>query len=351
MRRASMDGTALLVVMLLVTTGIAIAEFVVAEGRGGALLLSLALWTAFAQGSVAVAAAGELTGARWVGQVREELLAAARVLPFLALLFLLLWPQLDLYAWAAAPTAWLNRTFFLGRNLGALAVTSAVALGFAARARRREASARRWAVGYLAAYAVSQTLVAFDWIMSLAWPWVSSMLGLYFTVEAFYAGLALAGLLLLTLRRGRGGEGWDAAGRDAGLLLFGWSVLWGGLFFAQFLLLWYGNLPEEVSYIAARLATPARRGLVAAFIALCWAFPFFLLIPERTKRSSWAVGIASASVLLGLAAERVLLVLPELPLRSGLVWVENLLLVGVWMGAVAMARSQGGSEANMRGEA
>jgi hypothetical protein len=337
MSRPALSGLALLGVTALVAGAIAIAELGFAGG-GGALLFTLVLWTGFAQGSVAVVAAAELTGARWVGRLRAELLAAARLLPLLLVLFLLLWPKLGLYRWMEAPGAWLNRPFFVARSVALLAATSLVANVFAARARRREPSARRLAVVYLLLCAVSQTLVAFDWVMSLAYPWVSSMLGLYFLVEAFYAGIALAGLLFLALERRRreavGGE-WSAAGHDAGLLLFGWSILWGGLFFAQFLLIWYGNLPEEVSFVAARVSTTAMRLLSAAFLALCWAVPFFLLIPERTKRSRGAVGIASASVLLGLAAERLLFMLPEVRLHSGLLVAENLLLLGVWVGAAS----------------
>ena len=79
----------------------------VAPGRG-ALLVTLVFWTAIAQGSVAVVAVTDLTGARWTGSLRRELLAASALLPFLTLLFLLLWPLLDLYPWAAAPTSWLT---------------------------------------------------------------------------------------------------------------------------------------------------------------------------------------------------------------------------------------------------
>jgi hypothetical protein len=349
MSRPAANGTALLVVMMLGAAGIAIVEFAVA---GGGLLLTLALWTAIVQGSVAVVAATEYTGARWVGQVRGELLAAARLLPFLLVLFLLLWPQLELYGWAASPGSWLNRPFFVARNAGLLAATAVVGGLFAARARRRDPSARRFAVAYLALYAANQTLVAFDWVMSLSYPWVSSMFGLYFLVEALYAGIALSGLLFLVLdrrRRGTVGGAWSAGARDAGLLLFGFSVLWGGLFFAQFLLIWYGNLPEEVSYIVARLSSPVSRPLIPAFIGLCWGLPFFLLLSAWGKRSVRALGIASVAVLLGLAAERLVFVTPELPLRGGLVLVENLMLLAVWWVAVATASRPAEHEADSRG--
>ncbi|HSN15433.1 MAG TPA: hypothetical protein VLT61_12430 [Anaeromyxobacteraceae bacterium] len=348
MSRPVPSAAVLAAVMVVAAVAVAVAELAIPGGGRGALLVTLVLWTAIAQGSVAAVAAAEYTGARWVEQVRGELLAPARMLPLLLVLFVFLWPQLDLYPWAAAPGAWLNRPFFAGRNVALLAAAALLASLFAARAERRDPSARRFAVAYLVVYAASQSLVAFDWVMSLAYPWVSSMFGLYFMVEALYAGVALAGVLFLLLGRPpreAGGARWEAAGRDAGLLLFGFSVLWGGLFFAQFLLIWYGNLPEEVSLVAARLAGRATRPLVPAFIALCWGVPFFLLISAWAKRSALAVGIASGSVLLGLAAERLMFMLPALPLRFGVLALENALLVAVWLVLSLRRRSPAGQAA------
>jgi hypothetical protein len=322
----------------------------------GALILTLALWTAVAQGSVAAAAAAELTHSRWLASVKPELLAAARLLPPLALLFLLLGPQLGLYRWAAEPHAhaWLNRPFFLARNVVLLAAVAATAWAFAARSSRGDPSARPLAVVYLLLFAVSQTLVAFDWVMSLSWPWVSSMLGMYFAVEALYLGLAGAGVLFAILGgRGRGAAGaaFGAAGHDVGLLLFGFSVLWGGLFFAQFMLLWYGNLPEEVGFIATRMAASPTRELGVAFIALCFGVPFAVLISRAAKRSRPTVALVSAAILCGLAAERLFLAGPELPLRPGVLVVENLLMVVAWWMIVARdRRAEPGVETRGGGE-
>jgi len=86
-------------------------------------------------------------------------------------------------------------------------------------------------------------------------------------------------------------------------------VLWGGLFFAQFILLWYGNLPEEVGFIVRRLAAPPTRALAALFPAACFGVPFLVLLPARAKRSPVMVGAVSISILLGLLAERIFFVL------------------------------------------
>jgi hypothetical protein len=340
------DGAALLVAAMLVLAAVAVLELSGVVDSGGALLPTLALWTAIAQGCVAVAAAGEVTGARWIAAVRAELFAAGRLLPLLAALFALAAFRLDRYGWSASPGGWLNPPFFVGRGLFVLALAALLARALAARALRRDAAARPLAIAYLLAFAASQTLVAFDWIMSLSYPWVSSMLGMYFTVEALYAGLATAGLLFLLGRRGVGARhpSWVAASRDAGLLVFGFSVLWGGLFFAQFLLLWYGNLPEEVSFIATRISAWPTRALAPAFIAACWATPFFLLLPARTKRSVPAVAAVALVILAGLLAERLFLSIPALRPGPWILAAENVLLLLAW-GIVVRDARQAGAQA------
>jgi hypothetical protein len=300
----------------------------------GALVVTLVFWTALAQGSVAVVAVTDLTGAKWAGSLRRELLVAAQLLPVLALLFLAVWPALALYPWDAAPGGWLNRPFFMARNLALLLATAATARHFARRSLRRDPGLKGAAVAYLLLFVASQTLVAFDWVMSLSYPWVSSMFGMYFMVEAVFAGLALAGLLALLLDRRRredASPGWAAALGDLGRLLFGFSVLWGGLFFAQFLLLWYGNIPEEVGFIATRLARQPTRALATLFPAACFGVPFLALLTARAKRDARVLGAASLSILVGLLAEKLLFVMPALAIAPVVLAVEILLLGAAWL--------------------
>lgn len=336
---------------LAAAVAVALLELLPRDHGGGAILLTLVLWTAAAQGSVAAAAAAEITNARWVAALKPELLGAARVLPLLALLFVLLWPQLGLYGWTASPDAWFNPPFFFWRNLAVLAVVAAGGALYASRSLRGAPSSKPLAVVYLLLYTACQTLVAFDWVMSLSMPWVSSMLGMYFTVEGVYAGLALAGILFLVLRGPTPDPAWISAGRDLGLLLFGFCILWGGLFFAQFMLLWYGNLPEEVGLIARRMAASPTQQLGVGFLVGGFGVPFVALISVRAKESRATVAAVAVAVLAGLVAERLFLVLPVLPLRWGTVLAENVILLAVWWTMVSTQRrapmtgaSQGGAE-------
>lgn len=317
--------------------GLALFEFGgLAAGRG-ALLLTLVFWTAIAQGSVAVVAVTELTGARWSGALKRELLAAAPLLPFLAFLFPLLWPLLDLYPWATAPTPWLNRPFFILRNLALLAAAAVAARLFARCSLQQDPARLRFAVIYLFLFVACQSLVAFDWVMSIAYPWVSTMFGAYFFVEALYSGLALSGTLFLLFDRQRrelDPAGWPAARRDLGMLLFGFSILWGGLFFAQFLVIWYGNIPEEVRFIAERLSSSPTRELCVFFLAAGFGVPFLALLSAMAKRNVRILGAVSLTVLSGIFAEKLVFLLPALPLHPGMLLAQNALLLAVWLLAV-----------------
>ncbi len=303
----------------------------------GTLLITLVFWSALLQGAVAVAAVTDLVGARWIASLRRELLAATPLLFLFPLLFLLLGLRLEIYPWSGHPGAWLNAPFFLGRNVLLLFAVALAAGRFARLSLAGDPRRSAAAVLYLFAFVASQTLVAFDWVMSLAWPWVSTLLGAYFFVEALYGGLALAGLLFFLLRRSKVdlpplGE---THMRDLALLTFGFSILWAGLFFAQYLLLWYGNLPEEVGYILDRLATPGRLLLCALFLAGLFLVPFLALLSRRAKQTPAALLLVALAVLTGLFAERALLILPAAPPHLGLLLVENGLLLGIWLAAVA----------------
>jgi hypothetical protein len=119
--------------------------------------------------------------------------------------------------------------------------------------------------------------------------------------------------------------------RDIGLLLFGFSVLWGGLFFAQYLLLWYGNLPEEVQFIARRLESFPLRALSIFFLAANFLVPFLGLLGRRAKRNDGLVGAVAALVLTGLFAERLFFILPVAPMPVGILLVENILFFTFWL--------------------
>ncbi len=320
--------------LLVLVAGLAFFEYAgLAAGRG-ALLLTLVFWTTLLQGAIAVAAVADLVGARWITVLRRELLAAYPLLLVPPVLLILLIPRLDLYPWAEAPGQWLNEPFFLLRNLVLLLAVYGTGRVYARRSLRGDGRTTRSAICYLFAFVAAQTLVAFDLVMSLEYPWISTLLGAYFFVEALYAGLALAGILafILPWRRQENRTAAEASPRwDIGLLLFGFSILWGGLFFAQYLLLWYGNLPEEVHFIARRLESFPLLTLSVLFLLANFFIPFLVLLSRRAKRSAFVVGTVATMVLLGLFSERLFFILPVVNMSVGILAAENILLLVFWL--------------------
>lgn len=301
------------------------------SGKPGALLLTLLFWSGIAQGCIALAAVCELVRARWLTSLRRELLALYPLLLLLPLLFLFLWPQLDLYPWVKHPNLWLNKPFFMIRNM-----TLLLAVFFAGRHLARRSLTRQpagpAAVVYLLLFVISQSLIAFDVFMSLAWPWISTLLGAYFFTEALYGAAAVSALLMLLYfhrkQREKHAET-QAHLRDISLLMFGFSVLWGGLFFAQFLLLWYGNLPEEVGFILDLISSSPGRELAWLFPMGLFLAPFILMLAASAKQNRHMVAGVAGSVLAGLFIERLCLVLPTVPLHGGALLFYNLLLIAV----------------------
>jgi hypothetical protein len=328
---------------LLVATGcgLAIALLALSPFGGGLapLLVTLSFWVTLVQGGVAVAATCDLVNARWIAPVKPKLLALTPLMLLLTLLFMLLWPELQHYPWSEGGGRYMNPGFFMGRNLIALLLTFAAALVYVSASLRESKQKQTSAVIYLFLFVICQTLVAFDWVMSLEYPWYSSLFGIYFFIEALYAGLALAGLIFWwRLRAADRAEGQLREHfRDLATLIFGFCILWGGLFFAQYVLLWYGNLPEETDFIV-------RRTSVSPYLQMSWLFlgcnflvPFLGLLSARVKNSPPLVGIISLTILAGILIERLLYILPVLPISPYATIVQFLLLALVFV--VAIRRS------------
>jgi hypothetical protein len=281
-------------------------------GKGGSLLFSLLFFIAVVEGCIAAAAAGTVVNARWVASVREELLSVSPLLLLLSFLLLLLIPFLDIYPWAGTPGIWLRKDFFIGRNLAFLLLAYVTARRFAAAPSDGEGTKSR-AAWYLLVFVTSQSLAAFDLVMSLEYPWISALLGGYFFIEALYGGFAVSAILYLLLH-GRppadSAPGSRSDLSDLSILMFGFSLMWAGLFFAQYLTIWYGNIPEEVGFIARRLSASPLRELCVAVLFLLFFIPFPALLSTRAKSNPYVVSAVAVSILSGILVERYVFLAP-----------------------------------------
>ncbi len=187
-------------------------------------------------------------------------------------------------------------------------------------------------------YAFGFTFIGYDQVMSLSPTWFSNIFGWYFAWPGFLNAIAATTVICVLLR---GTPGWmDEVTRprlhDLGKMIFAFSIFWMYLFFAQYIVIWYGNMPEETQFIEARLGSQflqetwtfaaSRLGEPYVAVALtawvgCWVIPFWVLLGQAPKRSWYIVGPVATISLLGFWLERNVLIWPSFVPDDGFSWL------------------------------
>jgi hypothetical protein len=163
-------------------------------------------------------------------------------------------------------------------------------------------------------YALVLSLLSFDLVMSLDPHWYSTLFGGYFFVGSFYSALAALALLTGICRKRLGLERiiLPRHFHDLGKLLFAFSMMTGYLFYTQFLVIWYGNIPEEARYVIERFRQGPWQPLAWTVLGVCFVLPFFALLGRKIKMKPRPLMVLSAVLLGGMWLERFLLVAPSL---------------------------------------
>jgi hypothetical protein len=181
-----------------------------------------------------------------------------------------------------------------------------------------QARIRRLAPLYVVLYAIVMTIVAFDGIMALQPHWFSNLLGGFYFMGSFLGAHTLLVLLMLYGRRQLGISGLVSPKQrhDLGKMCFGFTVFWAYLMWAQFLVIWYGNLPEETGFVFARVFGP---WLPVGWAVLFGMFliPFWGLLFVAAKKSPFLLGLFATVSLTALWVERYLLVTPSITAAHG----------------------------------
>jgi hypothetical protein len=259
-------------------------------------LLTLAL------GALFLVALEHLVSARWSVPLRRiPERVASLLLPLVAVGAVALGALPVLFPGARAEAAadphlagkafWLGVPFFSARVMGCL-LLGLLPLWVLVRGSLRQdldrdpaftVRARRFAPACMAIFALLVTEAAFDWIGGLEPEWYSDVIGVYLFAGAFLAGLATTTLAVLYLKgRGRLGDIRFDHLYNLGGFLFGFTVFWSYIAFAQYMLMWYANLPDEVHWYQARIQG-AWLGVALLLAVLHFLVPFGALVTRDAK--------------------------------------------------------------------
>lgn len=151
---------------------------------------------------------------------------------------------------------------------------------------------------FLVLFLVTESMMSWDWIMSLDPHWYSTLFGWYVFASFFVSGITTIAMITIYLKsKGYLEQVNTSHIHDLAKFMFGISIFWTYLWFSQFMLIWYSDIPEEVTYFVTRIENynlPFFGMLVMNFI-----FPVLILINTDFKRLSWIIVLAGTVILFG----------------------------------------------------
>lgn len=315
-----------------------------------------AYWTAWLTG-ITVALGGlffvllhHVTRAGWSVSVRRLAEHVAGTLPLFAVLSIPVFLNADsLFPWMGAEArhdplvahkaAYLNAGFFYLRSAFYLVAWSAMGWWFRSRSVAQDATGdpavtrrlQTFSAPGLIVFGVTLTFASFDWVMSLDPHWFSTIFGVYVFAGATVAILALLSLLGMVFERSGGpldGVVTTEHYHDLGKLLFGFVVFWAYIAFSQFMLIWYGNIPEETAWYAHRVEH-GWQGVTLALAAGHFVLPFFFLLSRDVKRRRPTLAAACVWLLAVHFLDLYWLVMPAVAEGFHPHWVDLVTLVAV----------------------
>ncbi len=345
--------------------GMAAAAVLAAVGPGWGRLLdtylvSFCFYLTLSLGALFFVLLQHVTRAGWSVVVRRVAEAFAANLDVLALLAIpVVLGMHHLYHWShaeviaadpmlARKASYLNPTFFTIRLAIYFAVWIYLGRFFFSRSVAQDSSGdpglsismERFSGPAMVLFAFTVNFAGFDLLMSLDPHWFSTIFGVYFYAGAVVAIMAALPIAMVWLQ-GRGRLEHAVSPEhyhDLGKLLFAFIVFWAYIAFSQYMLIWYGNLPEETEWFLRR-QTGAWTTVSLILLFGHFFIPFIVLLPRTLKRRPVLLAAAGAYMLVMHWVDLYWLAMPELsPDRVPFGPVDVLCFVGLgglWVGAVA----------------
>ena len=151
---------------------------------------------------------------------------------------------------------------------------------------------------FLVFFLISESMMSWDWLMSIDHHWFSTLYGWYVFAGMFVSGITTIAMVTIYLKS----KGYleyvnDSHLHDLAKFMFGFSIFWTYLWFSQFVLIWYADIPEEVTYYAQRFEEI--KGPFTAMVVMNFVFPILILMNSDYKRLPWFIIISGVIVLVG----------------------------------------------------
>lgn len=304
-----------------------------------------------------------LTRAGWSVVLRRIPETLISLLPLFIIFFIpIAFSTHELFPWThedhidemlAKKVPYLNLEFFQIRSFGYLLIWAVMGTWFYRMSRAQDVGGRFDLTRTMQAvsapgviiYGLSLTFAAFDWLMSLQPHWYSTIFGVYFFAGCHLFGLAFLTLMAMSLqnagvlKQAISGEHYH----DLGKLMFGFTVFWAYISFSQFMLYWYGNIPEEIEFYEHRMHN-GWEILSWSMPIIHFVIPFLALMSRYLKRIKLILALNCLWIIAAHLTDLYWLIMPAYqdpevhhgppPLKIELVDVLGLVgIFGIYLGA------------------
>lgn len=278
----------------------------------------------------------------WSAVIKRPLEAMGQSLPVAGgiMILIMLFGGHDLYHWMAdgindpnspnydeiiaGKSGYLNQPFFWIRVILYFVIWTLFARYFRSNTLKLDQDGnvshylknRKAAAAFLVLFAITESTMSWDFIMSIDTHWYSTLFAWYTFAGMFVTALSVLAFIVAYLKhRGYLQEVTEHHLHDIGKFMFAFSVFWTYLWFAQFMLIWYSNIPEEVTYFILR--QDHYRGLWLAAFFINFICPFLIMMTRDAKRKKYLLMFMSGVIFIGHWIDFYLMVIPGAMVNAG----------------------------------